>query len=257
MFNSFSNSGLVTNTKAWAALRGNRAAHLRTQRSAKPASYDSDEYYTRKARKDGVPARSYYKLEELDRRLQLLKPGHRVLDLGCWPGSWTLYAAQRVGPSGRVMGIDLQEVTIDLPKHAKTVIQDAYAFRGGKVPQLDVVISDMAPKTIGQPQTDHMRSAELVRLAISIADIKLKVGGSMIAKLFDGAETKELLKELKVRYETSRIMRPSATRSQSYEIYLVGIGKRPCNVATPSTWKAPERAPKPRTVPVPHSFDGW
>lgn len=223
---------------------------------AMPDSYGPDEYWTRRAREEGVPARSYFKLEEMDRRLQLLRPGHKVLDLGCWPGSWTLYAARRVGPTGRVLGIDLKEVDFPLPSNAKTRVEDAYHFRGSNVPLLDVVISDMAPKTRGDFRSDHDRSAELVELAISIADSKLGVGGSLLAKLFDGAQTKDIMLKLKGRYEQSRILRPEATRSQSNEVYVVGIGKLPFNVEAPASWKAPvkERREKP---PMPQSFTGW
>ncbi|CAJ1356510.1 unnamed protein product [Effrenium voratum] len=121
----------------------------RTSLRAGPTPYTPDEYWTRRAREEGVPARAYYKLEELDRRLSLFRPGHKVLDLGCWPGSWTLYAARKIGAKGRVLGIDLKEVDFPLPKNAQTRVEDARHFRGANVPMLDVIISDMAPKTIG------------------------------------------------------------------------------------------------------------
>eukprot|EP00434_Breviolum_minutum_P002400 symbB.v1.2.002120.t1/scaffold106.1/size366728/8 len=116
---------------------------------AKDTAYTADEYWTRRAREEGVPARAYYKLEELDRRLELFHAGDKVLDLGCWPGSWTLYAARKIGKRGRVLGIDLKEVDFPLPDNAKTRVEDAYKFKGSNVPMLDVVISDMAPRTIG------------------------------------------------------------------------------------------------------------
>lgn len=232
-------------------------ASLLPRRNKQPDSYGPDNYYTRKAQEEGLPARSYFKLEELDGRLGLLQPGHKVLDLGCYPGSWTLYAGKRVGKQGRVLGIDLRRVEIDLPRNCKTRVEDAYKFRGGSVPPLDVVLSDMAPNTGLEPQLDHERSVRLVELAMGIADSKLVVGGAMIAKLFDGYRTKDLMTQMRIRYETPRIMRPRSTRKQSREIYLVGLGKKVQNSQAPSRWRAPAPARQPPKVAVPQSFSGW
>lgn len=224
-------------------------------RSAGPKSYGPDEYYSTLARKEGVPARSYYKLQEMDRRLRLFRKGMKVLDLGCWPGSWTLYAARHIGRTGRVMGVDLKKVTFPLPDNAKTIVQNAFQLSTSSMPKLDVVISDMAPKTMGDFRADSGRSARYVELTMQVADMKLAAGGTMIAKMFDGADTKTLLQQLKLRYETGRIMRLQATRSQSNEIYLVGIGKRSNRVELPTKWRvAASPSPPP---PQPHNFNGW
>ncbi|CAE8585329.1 unnamed protein product [Polarella glacialis] len=241
--------------------RGTRSGRCRKgvpllQLQAGPDSYGPDEYYSRKAREEGVPARSYFKLEELDQRLKLFRPGQKVLDLGCWPGSWTLYAARRVGDKGRVLGIDFVEVTFPLPSNCQTRVEDANHFRTSSVPKLDVVLSDMAPKTMGDSETDHERSAALVELVMNLADTTLGLGGTMVAKLFDGAQTKDIMKQMKIRYETARIMRPKATRSQSPEIYVVGIGKKSANTETPATWRAPKPPTRPKQ-PMPNSFNGW
>ncbi|CAK9007707.1 unnamed protein product [Durusdinium trenchii] len=242
-------------------------------RQAKQTPYTSDEYWTRKAREDGVPARAYYKLEELDRRksessclfgplekflrLNLFQAGDRVLDLGCWPGSWTLYAAKKVGPSGRVLGIDLKEVSIPLPSNAKTRVEDAFRFKGSNVPMLDAVISDMAPRTMGQRSADQGRSTELVEVVMSIADLKLKEGGSMIAKHFEGASTEELRLKMKARYELCRIIKTRASRTQSCELYLCCLGKKPMSLEAPSTWQAPPRVQRTRRKPAPRNYNGW
>mmetsp|Transcript_7659 Transcript_7659/g.16435 ORF Transcript_7659/g.16435 Transcript_7659/m.16435 type:complete len:284 (+) Transcript_7659:26-877(+) len=230
---------------------------------AGPKSYGPDDYYSRRAREEGVPARSYFKLEEIDKRLRLLKPGDKVLDMGCWPGSWTLYAARRVGPKGRVLGVDLQTVTFPLPENAKTRVEDAYHFTGKGMPEMDVVLSDMAPKTTGQGSMDEDNSFALVELVMGIADRKLAEGGALLAKIFEGARIKELERQLQKRYETVRRFRPKATRSQSNEIYVCGLGKRNIPPATlparrePAASRTDPRRPPPRRVPVPQSFNGW
>lgn len=204
-----------------------------------------------------MPARAYYKLEELDRRLELFRPGDKVLDLGCWPGSWTLYAARKIGSKGRVLGIDLKEVDFPLPQNAKTRVEDAYKFKGSNVPMLDVVISDMAPRTMGQRSADQGRSTELVEVVMSIADMKLKVGGSMVAKHFEGASTTDLIGKMKARFEQCRIIKTRASRIQSCELYLCCLGKKPINMEAPATWKAPQRTRRTPKKPVPRTFNGW
>jgi 23S rRNA (uridine2552-2'-O)-methyltransferase len=153
------------------------------------------------------------------------------------------------------MGVDLKKVDFPLPENAKTIVQNAFQLPTNSMPTLDVVVSDMAPKTMGDFRADSGRSARFVELTMQLADTKLAVGGSMLAKMFDGAETKTLLKQLKLRYEVGRIMRPQATRSQSNEIYLVGVGKRSNNVELPSKWRvADKRSPPPQQ---PQNFNGW
>src|SRR5687768_5337254 len=108
------------------------------------------DHYARRAKKEGRPARSVYKLEEIDGRWRLLRRGDRVLDLGCAPGSWMQYAAERVGPGGRVVGYDLAPVTIRLPPQAEAHVADVFALDpAGLGGPFDVVVSDMAPSTMG------------------------------------------------------------------------------------------------------------
>jgi 23S rRNA (uridine2552-2'-O)-methyltransferase len=183
--------------------------------------------YGRRARREGYPARSVYKLEEIDRRTRLLRPGQRVLDLGAAPGSWTLYAAERVGKNGRVVAIDLQEHRGELPPHVE--------FRTANVLELDetafdctfdVVMSDMAPSTTGQRSVDQYRSFELVMAAAEIADRVLKAGGTFVAKIFQGPDFTAAKKKLAASYTTVRVIRPEATRKESYEVFLIGLGKK-------------------------------
>lgn len=182
--------------------------------------------FGKQARKDGYPARSVYKLQEIDRRTRILKKGLRVLDLGAFPGSWTMFAAEKVGPKGRVLGFDLTPFEGTLPPHAEIRQGDAFAISLedlGEEP-FDLVMSDMAPATSGTRFLDQYRSYELVMRALSIADDVLAPGGAFIAKIFQGGEFPVANKAVKKAFAQARVIKPDAVRSESYEVFLVGQG---------------------------------
>jgi 23S rRNA (uridine2552-2'-O)-methyltransferase len=158
----------------------------------------------------------------------LFKRGQRILDLGASPGSWTLYAAEKVGPEGRVLGIDLKDPDVALPKQAEIRTLDAFevdpAVLGGP---FDAVISDMAPKTSGQRHADQYRSYELVMRALELSKSVLRPGGTFVAKIFQGAEFEDARDALRACFGKVRIIRPKATRDESYEVFLVGLGFAP------------------------------
>ncbi|MEO0812888.1 MAG: RlmE family RNA methyltransferase, partial [Myxococcota bacterium] len=135
------------------------------------------DHYTLKAKREGRPARSAYKLQEIDEKHRLFRSGGSVLDLGCSPGSWMQYAADAVGPSGRVLGFDLKPVEISLPAHAQAHVGDAFEIRDDMLHAFDVVLSDMAPATSGDKKTDALRSSVLVERTLDVADAHLKPGG--------------------------------------------------------------------------------
>lgn len=180
--------------------------------------------FGKQARLDGYPARSVYKLEEIDRRTQMLCKGQDVLDLGAAPGSWTLYAAEKVGPTGRVVSIDLQPIDIAVPDHVTLIEGDAR--EADLEGPFDVVLSDMAPKTSGQRAADQYRSYELVMVALEAARAHLKPGGSFVAKIFQGAEFDDARTAFRETFEKVRIIRPKAVRDESYEVFLVGLGRK-------------------------------
>lgn len=228
--------------------------------SKSPASsrYGQDDFYKAKARAENVPARSYFKLEQMDKELDLFREGDKVLDLGCYPGSWTLYAARHIGTTGRVLGIDTKEVTIALPANAKTRIQDAQYFlqQDAKVPPLNIIISDMAPHTIGDYSTSHWESADLVNLVIDIAATKLLPGGCMLAKLFDGGERNKILDRMNTLFKECKVLRPDAVRKESFELYIAGLVRKEVDTQVPLLYRPPE--PKSRPKPsVPQDFSGW
>jgi len=187
--------------------------------------------YGKRARREGFPARSVYKLEEIDRRTQLLKRGQRVLDLGCSPGSWAMYAAKKVGREGRVLGVDLKPHELDrlganLPENVELRVGDARELDaealGGR---FDVVLSDMAPKTTGQKHLDQYRSYELYVVALEMAGRVLEPGGAFVGKIFQGAEFEAARDATRALFGKVRVVRPKATRDESYEVFLVGMGR--------------------------------
>lgn len=191
--------------------------------------YQKADRYTQRARERGFPARSVFKLEELDQRAKLLRPGLRVLDLGAAPGSWTKYAAERVGSAGRVLAIDLQPITIALPEHVRVLQGDAFEVTNEALAEFapyDVVLSDMAPATSGSKATDAIRSAALVERAIDVADALAKPGSALVAKLFMGADYDHVRGLLQERYGSLRTLRPEGVRAQSVEVFLVATGRR-------------------------------
>jgi 23S rRNA (uridine2552-2'-O)-methyltransferase len=167
------------------------------------------------------------KLEEIDRRVQLLRPGQRVLDLGAAPGSWSLYAAQRIGASGRLLAVDRSLIEIALPAHASFRQADVLAVvASGLDGPYDVVLSDMAPSTTGTPSADQAQSFELFVRALEIARDVLASDGAFVGKIFMGPDFAEAKRRVKAAFTTERTIRPCATRGSSFEIFVIGLGAK-------------------------------
>ena len=190
------------------------------------------DYYFKKAKQDNYPARSVYKLQEMDKAHKLLRPGQKVLDLGACPGSWTLYAAEQVGAAGRVLGIDLNMPDTVFPEHVVFLQEDIFSRSPEFLEHLqslapfDVVMSDMAPKTTGVKFTDQARSLELCERARDVAARRLKTGGGFVAKIFEGPDAKGFQDSLKELFEKVRVFKPKSSRAESKEIFIVGQGFR-------------------------------
>jgi len=188
---------------------------------------------TREARKRGYPARSVFKLEEIDRRFRVLRPGQRVLDLGCAPGSWSLFAARKAGRKGLVVGIDLQ--ACELPPRPGLVLLEGDAFdldgdrlsevTAGRCPPFDVVLSDMAPRTTGIRSADHAASIDLCDRALALASEALVNGGAMVVKVFEGPELKAFEARVRAVFDDLRRLKPKGTRSRSVEVFVVARGR--------------------------------
>jgi 23S rRNA (uridine2552-2'-O)-methyltransferase len=195
------------------------------RRGANP--YKGPDHFTKDARRRGYPARSVAKLEEIDRRVRLLRPGQRVLDLGAAPGSWSLYASERIGPTGRLLAIDRSPIEVALPAYATFRQADALALpTSGLDAPYDVVLSDMAPSTTGTPSADQAQSFELLARALEIAEEVLVRGGAFVGKIFMGPDFEEARRRLAAAFTTQRTIRPSATRGSSFEVFVVGLGRR-------------------------------
>jgi len=188
--------------------------------------------FVRKARAEGYRSRAAYKLSEVDARERILFPGARVIDLGAAPGGWSQAAAQKVGPGGKVIAVDLLEiaaipgVTIMRGDCRDPVIQAqlAAALEGQKA---DVVLSDMSPNISGIASADQARGAELVQMATDFCRAQLKPGGAFLVKVFQGEEFAGVLQELKRVFRDVKTIKPSASREESRETYLIARGLRP------------------------------
>ena len=202
---------------------------MRKKRKAAPKKCWQD-HYTRRAKKENYPARSIYKLQEMQKRFRIIRKGDRVLDLGCAPGSWLLFAAQQTGPSGKVVGIDLNTVEIALPPQARIIQADLtdpdkkwIDLAGG---QYDVVISDMAPATTGNKVVDTARSFDLCQAALAAANEVLKPGGTFVCKIFHGTEFKAFEAAVRNSFDKVKNFKPQSSRKASKEMFVIGVGKK-------------------------------
>ncbi|MBN2358293.1 MAG: RlmE family RNA methyltransferase [Deltaproteobacteria bacterium] len=197
----------------------------------KSGGYRRHDGFFRRARDQGFAARSVFKLEEIQQRVELLRQGQRLLDLGCAPGSWLQLAAQIVGRGGRVIGVDVDPVEVPLPPWVTVLRGDVAAIEPGQLVaaaggRFDGLLSDLAPHTSGVRHADQARSLALVERALEIAAAAVADGGFFVAKIFDGGDVPALIARLRLAAREVRTLRPRATRSHSKEIYLVATGWR-------------------------------
>jgi 23S rRNA (uridine2552-2'-O)-methyltransferase len=187
-----------------------------------------DQYYNR-AKQEGYRARSAYKLKQLDDAAGLFGPGNTVVDLGAAPGGWLQVAAEAVGETGTVVGVDFQRID-DLDADIVGTIRgdmtdddtkDRLRERVG-ADGADVVLSDMAPDMTGEYSVDHARSVHLARQAFEVALELLPAGGDFAAKVFDGRDVDDLRDDIDAEFEYVRAVHPDASRDSSSELYLIG-----------------------------------
>lgn len=213
-------------------------------------SYDTLDYWSVKAQKEGYPARSVYKLKEMDEKFGLFKgagrggkggiPGDpaifKVLDIGAAPGSWSLYALRRMGKAGSLVSVDLSPLSRVYDRGlfdgdnfffiqgdiTDSAIRSQLITRG----PYHLVMSDVAPATTGNRSVDTLRSLALVEDVVAYAEAALVQGGSLVVKVFQGGDTAEILKRLRSLFGTARSFKPEACRSESFETYYLGLGKK-------------------------------
>jgi 23S rRNA (uridine2552-2'-O)-methyltransferase len=193
------------------------------------STYEKPDFWAQKAKKEGYPARSVYKLMEIDEKFHLVRPGIRVLDIGAAPGSWSLWVLQRLVGTGFLVSVDLQDLVMKAPT-------PNFHFRKGDLYAPDVreeilslgpynlVISDAAPATTGNRLVDQGASESIVEAVIDYGLAVLKPGGALIAKIFQGGSERALIDRLKKSFGQARGFKPQACRSESFETYLVATG---------------------------------
>ncbi|HZP40375.1 MAG TPA: RlmE family RNA methyltransferase [Candidatus Binatia bacterium] len=193
-------------------------------------TYRRKDAFHRRAKAEGYRARSAYKLAELDRRYRLLRRGDRVVDLGAWPGGWLQVAAERVGPEGRIVGVDLVPLEPLAPPTVTLLTGDlrdpatAAEARARLGRPADVVLSDVAPKLTGVRATDEARSSELFEGVLAALPTLLAPGGRLLAKLFMTNDYERLVGEVRRRFATTTTTRTEASRRGSAELYVVALG---------------------------------
>ena len=186
------------------------------------------DYYFIKAKKENRLARSSYKLEEIDKKFRVIRPGDKVLDIGYFPGSWTQYALSKVGKSGLLVGIDIKQVNNSLLhyENIKLFKKDIFELKHledvGLNSHLDVVISDMAPNTVGIRSIDQAKSLNLAEAIFNILPKFLKMSGNLVIKFFDSHETQSFLKSKKESFSSLKFFRPKSTRPGSKELFFIG-----------------------------------
>lgn len=193
--------------------------------------------YVKLAHKEGYRARAAYKLKEIDESLGLIRPGHRVVDLGSAPGAWSQYVRRRLSPQGAAVGeLNGSIVSIDLLPmdpiegvaflqgdfREETVLAQLEALVGGQ--PLDVVVSDMAPNLSGVESVDAARISHLIELAVDFAQQHLKPEGALVVKVFHGSGYSQLVQLFKDTFKVVKPIKPKASRDRSSETFLVGIG---------------------------------
>ena len=209
------------------------------------ADYTKLDHWSLKAQKEGYPARSVYKLKEMDEKFGLLKPGRasfKVLDLGAAPGSWSLYILRKF--SARKEGApEPLLVAVDLAPLSRTYDQGLFdgkdfVFIQGDFTQTEnrekivaagpynLVMSDAAPATSGNRSLDTLRSLDLAENALDYAVNTLAPEGNLVIKIFQGGETANFLKNMRSLFVTGKSFKPQACRAESFEMYLLGLGKK-------------------------------
>lgn len=194
-------------------------------------SYEKPDFWSRKAFSEGYPARSVYKLQEIDQKFGMIKKNYKVLDLGAAPGSWTTFLLRTLDGSGKVVSCDLNPLS-------KSVKGDNLVFVQGDLLQkeivekikaegpFDLVVCDAAPLTTGNRVVDTARSQGLVKMAIWYAQVMLKAGGNFAVKIFQNGDQQALLKAMREVFTSAKGFKPVACRSESFETYLIGLGKK-------------------------------
>ncbi|MBN2723865.1 MAG: RlmE family RNA methyltransferase [Deltaproteobacteria bacterium] len=181
--------------------------------------------YFRKAKEQNFVSRAVYKLKETDEKYKILKKGMTVIDMGAAPGSWSQYAASKIGSSGKLISVDLNELAVSLPAWCRVFKSDFNDLDYEKIMEdnggpFDVILSDMAPSTTGIKFTDCVRSAELVNFVLDKVPGILKVGGALYCKIFQGEDFDDTVKNVRALFKRVKMIKPDSSRSESKELFI-------------------------------------
>ncbi|MCX7786705.1 MAG: RlmE family RNA methyltransferase [Spirochaetes bacterium] len=189
-----------------------------------------NDYWAQRAKREGYPARSVYKLQELEERFHILRGAKKILDVGAAPGSWTLYLLRTLHPAPRVVAVDLTPLALSQQENLTYIQGDITdpVLRETLIPEapFDVILSDAAPSTTGIRTVDTARSQALVEAVLGLVPPLLRVGGSCIVKVFQGSDTRQILQHLDRMFQKTRSFKPKACRTESFELYCLGLEKR-------------------------------
>ncbi len=194
-------------------------------------SYEKPDFWSRKAFSEGYPARSVYKLKEIDEKFGMIKKNYHVLDLGAAPGSWTTFLLRSLDGSGKVVSCDLNPLAKDVKGDNLVFIQgdlneaDIRASIQKEGP-FDLLVCDAAPLTTGNRVVDTARSTGLVKMAVWYAQTMLKTGGNFAVKIFQNGDQQKILMEMRKLFQSAKGFKPEACRSESFETYLIGLNKK-------------------------------
>ncbi len=198
---------------------------------SKQNSYAKPDFWSQKDFKEGYPARSVYKLEEMDKKFSLLKGVSTVLDLGSAPGSWTVWLLRNIKEGGNVVSVDLNPLAKDVRAENLVFIQGDLLSQDirKKIEEkgpYDLVVCDAAPLTTGNRTIDTARSTALVEMAVYYAQQLLKEGGSFCVKIFQNGSQQKELQKMREIFTVAKGFKPEACRSESFETYLIGLQKK-------------------------------
>ena len=183
------------------------------------------DFYTILAKKEGYPARSVYKLKEINEKYKIIKKGDSVLDLGCAPGSWLLYISQKIGDKGRAVGIDTEDIKIADKSNISFIKKNIFNLEKSDFKKrFQAVVSDLAPKTSGLKFLDAEKSLELAEKSFEIAKSVLLPGGNFVCKIFESESSNELFKKVEEHFDFAKRLKPKAVVKASKEFYIIGRG---------------------------------
>lgn len=188
------------------------------------------DFFYKQAKEEGVVARSFFKIEDLDQKYRLVKPKMRIMDIGAAPGSWIQYLLRRTGDEGFIYAVDLNPLNISVPDNVVFDQKNLFDIPPEEIKEthgmFDLIISDVAPRTTGSDFVDQTKSYNLVEHVRQIAIATLKKNCNMICKMYQSGDTKKFTDDMKLIFNDVRIQKPESSRKQSREIFIVGLNKK-------------------------------